>query len=277
MNAASVGFHCPECVREGQKSVRQPKRLTGARVGFRALPVTFTLIGVNVLVWIGIMLTGGSGSKIADLIALRFGGSCVADDGNGYFPNVSSDQICSSLQSSGAAAHWVLGVDDGAVWQLLTSTFTHVAILHLAVNMFSLYMLGSFLEPIVGRLRFLAFYLISGLAGSALVVWAASPASSTVGASGAIFGLLGVLVVLFVRAGQSLAPLLPVLLINAAITFFGNGISWQGHVGGFVGGLVVAGIFTTLRADRKAPLQWAALGGFVLVLLALVGVRMLLF
>lgn len=277
MTGASVGFQCPECVREGQKSVRQPKRFTGARVSFRALPVTFTLIGVNVLVWLAILLTGGSRSKIGDLIALRFGGSCVSDDGNGYFPNVSSDQICSSLQGSGAAAHWVAGVDDGAVWQLLTSTFTHVSIIHLAVNMLSLYMLGSFLEPIVGRWRFLAFYLISGLAGSALVVWAASPAASTVGASGAIFGLLGVLVVLFVRAGQSLAPLLPVLLINAGITFFGQGISWQGHVGGFVGGLVVAGIFTSLRADRKAPLQRAALGGFVIVLLALVGVRILLF
>ncbi|MDR7313037.1 membrane associated rhomboid family serine protease [Nocardioides luteus] len=277
MTAASVGFQCPECVREGNKSVRRPKRFTGARIGFRALPVTFSLIGVNVLVWLGIILTGGAGSRIADLVALRFRGACVADDGNGYFPNVTTDQICSTLQSSGAAAHWVLGVDDGAVWQLLTSTFTHVAILHLAVNMFSLYMLGSFLEPIVGRLRFLVFYLISGLAGSALVVWATAPAATTVGASGAIFGLLGVLVVLFVRAGQSLSPLLPVLLINAAITFFGPGISWQGHVGGFIGGLAVAGIFTTFRADRKAPLQWAALGGFTVVLLALVGVRILVF
>lgn len=268
MTPASVGFQCPECVREGQKSVRQPKRFTGARVGFRALPVTFSLIGVNVLVWLSIILTGGSGSRIADFIAIRLQGYCLTPDGGFAVPN----DVC---RASGYT--WMPGVDDGAVWQVLTSMFTHVSIIHLAVNMFSLYLLGSFLEPIVGRLRFLVFYLISGLAGSALVVWASVPAGSTVGASGAIFGLLGVLVVLFVRAGQSLAPLLPVLLINAGITFFGNGISWQGHVGGFVGGLVVAWIYTSLRADRKAPLQWAALGGFTLALLAVIGVRMLLF
>ncbi|MFD7073345.1 rhomboid family intramembrane serine protease [Nocardioides sp. NPDC057577] len=268
MASASVGFQCPECVKEGHKSVRQPKRFTGARVSFRALPVTLSLIGVNVLVWLSIILTGGSGSRIADFLAIRLQGYCLTPDGGFAVPN----DVC---RASGYT--WMPGVDDGAFWQLLTSTFTHVSLIHLAVNMLSLYMLGSFLEPIVGRLRFLVFYLISGLAGSALVVWASAPAGSTVGASGAIFGLLGVLVVLFVRAGQSLSPLLPVLLINAGITFFGNGISWQGHVGGFIGGLVVAGIFTSLRADRKAPLQWAALGGFALVLLALIGVRIALF
>ncbi|WP_406025359.1 rhomboid family intramembrane serine protease [Nocardioides sp. NBC_00850] len=268
MTPASVGFQCPECLREGHKSVRQPKRFTGARVGFRALPVTFSLIGANVLVWLSIILTGGSGSRIADFIAIRLQGYCLTPDGGFAVPN----DVC---RASGYT--WMPGVDDGAVWQVLTSMFTHVSIIHLAVNMLSLYMLGSFLEPIVGRLRFLVFYLISGLAGSALVVWASAPAGSTVGASGAIFGLLGVLVVLFVRAGQSLAPLLPVLLINAGITFFGNGISWQGHVGGFVGGLVVAWIYTSLRADRKAPLQWAALGAFTLALLALIGVRILVF
>lgn len=268
MTPASVGFQCPECVREGHKSVRQPKRFTGARVSFRALPVTFSLIGVNVLVWLSIILTGGSGSRIADFLAIRLQGYCLTPDGGFAVPNA----VC---RASGYT--WMPGVDDGAFWQLLTSTFTHVSIIHLAVNMLSLYMLGSFLEPIVGRLRLLVFYLISGLAGSALVVWASAPAGSTVGASGAIFGLLGVLVALFVRAGQSLSPLLPVLLINAGITFFGNGISWQGHVGGFIGGLVVAGIFTSLRADRKAPLQWAALGAFTLALLALIGVRIILF
>ncbi|MFI5627328.1 rhomboid family intramembrane serine protease [Nocardioides sp. NPDC051685] len=268
MASASVGFQCPECVREGHKSVRQPKRFTGARIGFRALPVTISLIGLNVLVWLSITLTGGSGSRIADFFAIRLQGYCMTPDGGFVVPQ----SVC---RASGYS--WMPGVDDGAVWQLLTSTFTHVSIIHLAVNMLSLYLLGSFLEPIVGRLRFLVFYLISGLAGSVLVAWAATPAGSTVGASGAIFGLLGVLVVLFVRAGQSLSPLLPVLLINAGITFFGPGISWQGHVGGFIGGLVVAGIFTSLRADRKAPLQWAALGGFTLALLALVGVRMLVF
>jgi membrane associated rhomboid family serine protease len=268
MTPASVGFQCPECVREGQKSVRQPKRFTGARVGFRALPVTFSLLGVNVLVWLSIMLTGGSASRIADFLAIRLQGYCLTPEGGFAVPR----EVC---RSSGY--QWMPGVDDGAVWQLFTSMFTHVSLIHLAVNMFSLYLLGSFLEPIVGRLRFLVFYVISGLAGSALIVWASAPAGSTVGASGAIFGLLGVLVVLFVRAGQSLAPLLPILLINAGITFFGNGISWQGHLGGFIGGLVVAGIFTSLRAERKAPLQWAALAGFTLLLLSLVGVRMVSF
>ncbi|GGU20696.1 hypothetical protein GCM10007979_19110 [Nocardioides albus] len=255
--------------------MRQPKRFTGARVGFRALPVTFSLIGVNVLVWLSIILTGWHSSVLTQVLPIRFRQFCLGPDDR---PVVVPREACAQAAEFGS--RWYPGVDDGAVWQLLTSVFTHIDLLHIAVNMLSLYMLGSFLEPIVGRLRFLVFYLISGLAGSVLVLWATDPNAATVGtvgASGAIFGLLGVLVVLFVRAGQSLAPLLPVLLINAGITFFGNGISWQGHVGGFVGGLVVAGIFTQFRADRKAPLQWAALGGFTLVLLAAVGVRMALF
>jgi membrane associated rhomboid family serine protease len=272
MTPASVGFQCPECVREGHKSVRQPKRFTGARVGFRALPVTFSLIGVNVAVWAAIFFSGSWSWTLARVVGLSLGGECAGYPSNEFI----DEQTCRSYQSGGAPVFWA-GVDDGAVWQLLTSAFTHVGILHLAVNMFSLYMLGSFLEPIVGRLRFLVFYLISGLAGSVLIVWASAPYGSTVGASGAIFGLLGMLVVLFLRAGQSLMPLLPVLVVNAAITFSGNGISWQGHVGGFLGGLVVAWVFTEFRADRKAPLQWAALGGFTLALLAVIGVRILLF
>ncbi|WP_328528079.1 rhomboid family intramembrane serine protease [Nocardioides sp. NBC_00368] len=275
MTAASVGFQCPECIREGHKSVRQPKRFTGARVSFRALPVTFSLIGVNVAVWLSIVLTGWHSSVLTQVLPIRFRQFCLGPDGQAV---VVPQASCTQASEFGAS--WYPGVDDGAVWQVLTSVFTHIDVLHIAVNMLSLYMLGSFLEPIVGRLRFLVFYVISGIAGSVLVLWASDPNAATqgtVGASGAIFGLLGVLVVLFVRAGQSLSPLLPVLLINAGITFFGNGISWQGHVGGFIGGLVVAWIFTSLRADRKAPLQWAALGGFTLLLLALVGVRMLVF
>ncbi|MER7558851.1 rhomboid family intramembrane serine protease [Nocardioides sp. NPDC126508] len=272
MASASVGFQCPECVKEGHRSVRQPKRFTSARIGFRALPVTLSLIGVNVLVWLSIVLTGGHASRVVGELALFVSGYCRTPGSPTVPPTADPVGVCTS-----SGFDWVTVVGDNAWWQVITSTFTHVEILHIAANMLSLYMLGSFLEPVLGRWRFLVFYLVSGLAGSTLVLWAGQ-IGSTVGASGAIFGLLGIIVVLFLRAGQSLAPLLPVLLINGTITFWpGLGISWQAHVGGFVGGLVVAWLFTTFRADRKARMQWATVTAFALVLLALVGVRILLF
>ena len=97
------------------------------------------------------------------------------------------------LPGWGAAFTWVHGVADGAWWQLVTSMFTHVEIWHIGFNMLALWILGPQLEAVMGRVRFLGLYFLSGLAGSACVYWLADQQVQTVGASGAIFGLMGAL------------------------------------------------------------------------------------
>ncbi len=127
------------------------------------------------------------------------------------------------------------GVADGAVWELLTSMFTHVAVLHVGFNMLALYFLGPQLEMVLGRARFLAVYLLSGLAGGVMVLWLAGPYTSVIGASGSIFGLLGALVVVFVRRRLPLNGLMFWIGLNAVFTLIGPNISWQAHLGGFLG------------------------------------------
>ena len=274
MRNASVGFQCPECVAEGRRTTRQVKRFTGARVGFRAAPVTYTLIAINVVVWALINLTGGYSSKLLELFALRRVGTCGLDL-NRIDPTVGSAAECA--QRYGGTAHWMAGAGDGAPWQLFTTMFTHVEVWHVGVNMFSLYILGMQLEPILGRARFLALYLISGLAGSALIFWAAGPQEFTVGASTALFGLMGAFAVFLLRARASLQPLLWTLVINFGITFAVPGISWQGHVGGFVGGVAVGTVIVYSGGRQRRRWQTAgiaAIGAIVVLAMVVRGVTL---
>jgi len=256
MRDASVGFQCPECIADARRTTRQAKPFYGARMGFRAAPVTYTLIAINVAIWAIINLTGRYSSRLLDLFALRASGACAS--GGNYYPTVTHAQCDRAVAQ--VSAHWAAGVSDGAPWELLTSLFTHVEVWHIAGNMFSLLILGVQLEQLLGKGRYLAVYLLSGLAGSALVYWAAHPQDYTLGASGAIFGLMGAFAVFLLRARASLQPLLWTLVINFGITFAVPGISWQGHVGGFVGGAALGALIAYTGGVRRRPLQ---LGGFV--------------
>ena len=158
---------------------------------------------------------------------------------------------------------------------LLTSVFTHQQLLHVALNMFSLWMIGPLLEAGLGRARYLATYLLCGLAGSALVYWAASPISPTLGASGAIFGLLGALIVLFARRGLPVQQLVVVAALNFLFTFGNAAISWQAHVGGFVAGLVIGAVLAVLPGRRGGRLQWSGVAGVAVALVVAVLLRSL--
>ena len=232
MHNAAVGFQCPECVAEGRRTQRTPRTSYGGLVPSGTGVVSLTLIGINVVVWLLVNLTGGSGSRLLDFLALRATGRCGAD-GGGYFPNA-PEGLCAAV-----GGHWVPGVSDGAVWQLLTATFTQVGLPHLFFNCLSIYFLGPQLEAVLGRARFIALYLLSGLAGSALVYW--SSGGDTIGASGAVFGLMAALLLIVVRGrGQAQGVLLWVGL--SFLLSFRAGISWQGHLGGFLGGLAVTAV-----------------------------------
>ncbi len=146
----------------------------------------------------------------------------------------------------------VRGVADGAWWQLMTSAFTHEEVLHIGFNMLALYFLGPMLESVLGRWRFLALYLVSALAGSAAVMLWSLPYIQTLGASGAVFGLMGALAVVALKVQGQLQTVLVWIGLNLAFTFTVSGISWQGHIGGLVGGAVIgaAMVFAPRRTGR---------------------------
>ena len=271
-----MGFQCPDCIAEGRRTTRQPRRSVRSRLGWNrpgAAPVTMILIAINVLVWAAINVSGRYGSRLYELFAFRQRASCASDDG-GIYPIADTQARCALVHRlTGQSAHWVLGVSDGAPWQLLTSVFTHVELWHIGANMFSLYVVGTQLEPALGKLRFLAIYLLSGLAGSALVYWVADPTVPTVGASGAIFGLLGAIMVFYLKARQPLQQIIILLVINFAITFTIPGISWGAHVGGFIGGAAAGGVLAYTRADRRRRQQLGGLIGIALVIVGAVIVR----
>ncbi|WP_370250250.1 rhomboid family intramembrane serine protease [Nocardioides sp.] len=268
MREASVGFQCPTCVAEGARSVRQPTAAYGGRRSANPMLTTLVLVGINVATWLAVVATGWRDSALIPRLALVRSGLCESIGTPGAFYRA-TEQVCATIPDG----RFVPGMEQGAYWQLLTSAFMHVEIWHIAVNMLSLVALGPQLEAILGRARFLVVYLVSGLAGS-VVVYLLADAGFTVGASGAIFGLLGALVVIIHKAGGSLNQIGGLLLLNAVITFTVPNVSWQGHLGGFLGGLVTAAILAYApRGPRRTAVQAAGVAGVLLVLGLLVALR----
>ncbi|MDH2412781.1 rhomboid family intramembrane serine protease [Nocardioides sp. CER19] len=251
MTAASVGFQCPECVKEG-RSTQRPVRTTygGLRPSAPGF-VTMVLIGINAVVWLLVMVTGRNSSRLLSYLELRPSGLC--EIGPAGFDV--SRETCTAH-----AGTYHPGVSDGAYWQLITSTFTHVEVLHIGFNMLALWVLGPQVEQLFGRARFLALYLLSGLAGSALVYATAPLYTPTVGASGAIFGLMGALLVVAVRTRTNASSILVWIAINAVLTLSVPNISWQGHLGGFIGGVLVSAVIVWAPRKRRRQIQWGGMG-----------------
>lgn len=267
MRDASVGFQCVECVKQGAKETRSGRTAYGGLRPTDASTTSIGLIAVNLGVWIAILVTGGRTSSLVNYLALLPAGRCDAAGGRGYFPGATEAQ-CAQVGGS-----FVDGAATGAYWQVFTSGFSHVEVWHIAFNMLALWVLGPQLEIAVGRARFLAIYAISLLSGSALVLWAADPNSQTLGASGAIFGLMGGLLILAYKVRGDVRGIMTWIGINFLITFvFVNNISWQGHLGGFLGGLAASAVIVYApKGPSRTSFQLAGLAGVtVLVLAALV-------
>lgn len=267
MIEAPVGYQCPACVAEGTRRTRTNELPFGGTRATGGRSTTSALLGINVAVWLAISLTGGATSALARLLALVPAGQCLSADLVSYFPGITAAE-CARIAE---ATTWVPGVADGAWWQLLTSGFTHVQIWHLGTNMLVLWFIGPAIEQILGRARYLVVYLLSLLGGSVAVMWFASPASATVGASGAIFGLLGTLLILAVRGRGNVRGVLMWIGLNLLITVLGYGhISWQGHIGGLAVGLATAAIIVYAPKDRakRDRTQWLLLAAVFVVLTA---------
>jgi len=261
MTPASVGFQCPECVAEGRRTARAPRPAWGNTFRLSGSPVTWTLIGINVAVFLLVQVA--SDSFVYDLM-LHARSFCTVPG---------ATVIVDHATCSANGGTFSPGVADGGYWQLLTNVFTHQQLLHVALNMFSLWMIGPLVESALGRVRYLATYLLCGLAGSALVYAAASAYTPTLGASGAIFGLLGALIVLFLRRGLPIQQLVLVAVLNFALTFSNSEISWQAHVGGFIAGLAIGGVLAYAPGPRHRVVRWTGLAAVVAVIVVVIVVR----
>lgn len=259
MREAAVGHQCVECVKEGQRSVRRPRTVFGGTVARSAVPVvTYTLIGLNVLAYVVELIRPG----VVDRFAMTGAGLTDAEGGRyGYV-------------EGGYPGFDVVGVVDGEWYRLLTGAFLHLqpegtsfgalpfGVLHIVFNMYALWNLGRVVEEQLGRVRFLALYLLAALGGSVLV-YLVAPSDQVVGASGAVFGLAAAFYVISRRLGRDmqavnsfLAGFLVWMLISAAFT------SWEAHLGGLLTGAAVTVVYAyappggVRRCRRRAVWCW---------------------
>jgi membrane associated rhomboid family serine protease len=212
---APVGIRCPDHAGQAQGAQRVASQVRRAGVAGTGALVTKGLIAANVLVF---------------LINLAQGASLSDNDGELFFDwaLIGRGQL---LDGS------LIGVAEGEWWRLITSAFLHGSIIHLGFNMLLLFWIGAPIEEAIGRARFLILYLVSGLAGAAGALLLTDPQDITVGASGAIFGMLGAALVFerqrtFVLGGSALS----IIVLNLVLTFAVPNISIGGHLGGLVGG-----------------------------------------
>ncbi len=234
-----VGVICPECQAEQQKQykanvTRMPRRRAASSRS--DVPVmTYTLIGVTSVFYL-IGLIPEFGLVVQKTLAF-------------YAPLAYTQP-----------------------WRLLTVTLVHASIMHVALNMLALWALGRSLEPLLGRGRFLTLYLLSALGGSVLTALLA-PTTVVVGASGAVWGLLGAMFVIGRHLGANVTAIAVLLGINLVITFLpGSNIAWQAHIGGGLVGALIGFIFARTRAVRQRSQQiWllVGVGAGLLALLAL--------
>jgi len=162
-------------------------------------------------------------------------------------------------------------------WRMVTAVFVHStsSFFHLLFNGFSLYVLGTLVEKLVGRGRFVTLFLLAGFGGSVAVLWLA-PSSAVVGASGAVFGLFGALFVIQRSFGGANVQLLIVLALNLVMGFVVPGISWQAHIGGLIVGALVAWIMVATRAASQRTAQKVLLVAVAGGLIAISALRLVI-
>jgi membrane associated rhomboid family serine protease len=241
-NFGPVGIRCPDhaSVRSGSATRLKPRpvrRAPGLALATGSAPVTKVLIAINVAVYL-ITVVQGSG-----------------------------------LNNPGGSLYirWLLFgplVANGGWYRLVTSMFLHGFLLHIVFNMVALWFIGAPVEQYLGRARYVGLYFVSGLAGAAGALLQA-PLEPTVGASGAIFGILGAwLIIEWQITGRLAGNAMTLIVINLVIDFIpGTNISWGGHIGGLIGGILITLGYAHWRGGR-AQYGQLGLGGII----ALVGV-----
>jgi membrane associated rhomboid family serine protease len=157
-------------------------------------------------------------------------------------------------------------------WRMLTAGFVHSpdSFWHILLNIYSIYIFGRVIEPMLGPARFLALYLISIFGGSAMVLWLSEPVVPVVGASGAFFGLMGAYLIMLRAIGDNSGLLVGLIAVNLAFGFLVPGISWQGHLGGLLAGMAVTAVYARTRYKSGLTQKIQVLGVVGLIALATV-------
>lgn len=238
---AAVGIQCVDCLRDQARDVRQPRTVFGGRVSGGRPVVTLTLIGLNVVAY------------LLQRTVPEFTGAFA------FAPFVAMEQP----------------------WRFLTSAFLHSPsmFLHIAFNMYALWLLGPYLENVLGRLRFAALYLVSAVGGSVGFLLLTSPADPSwffgaVGASGAVFGLFAAVIVVNRRLGRRMGQIGVVIAINAVLPILFPVIAWEAHLGGAVTGAVLAATFAYAPRARRDLVQSIGVVAVLLVLALLTVVKL---
>ena len=225
----AVGFLCPEDAGDRVKI----SRAAFQKSPLQAAPVTIALIAINVLVYV-------------------------------------AQQIYPALIDSLAYANIGSDTDYGSIIRVFTSGFSHsnTQITHILFNMYSLFVLGTVIEPMIGKLRFLVLYFASMFAGAIGVLFMAPWGTSVVGASGAIFGLMAAYLI-FLRALKLNAGQMYIIIgINLVLGFL-PGIAWEAHVGGLIAGGATAFVLAYTRKREQKNLQLLGLGIVLVILIGL--------
>lgn len=236
---AAVGVQCVDCVNEARARVPVTRTVLGGRARDGRPVVTITVIALCVVLYLAQRVPG-----------LAVTGSFI------FMP--------------------ALGVQEP--YRFLSSAFLHGGTLHLALNMYALWIVGSVLEPALGRWRFTALYLLSAVGGSVAVLLLADPSgaswsTSVVGASGAVFGLFSAIFIVMRKFGRDATQILILIALNFFLGFVFAGISWQSHLGGALTGALLALAYAHAPRDRRTLVGVLATVGVAVLLVALAVAR----
>ncbi|WP_434451956.1 rhomboid family intramembrane serine protease [Lentzea sp. E54] len=232
---ASVGMQCVDCVNEGARSVRQARTSAGAVVSTGRPIITQVMIALNVLAYVVTVVQSGSPMN------------------NSRSELFTATSMIPELTANG---EW---------WRILTSGFMHFGLIHLALNMAALFVVGPVIEQELGKLRYSAVYFLSLLGGSAAAFYFGTVCQQLAGASGAVFGLMGALLIVFKRQKRDISTILVIVGINLVSNLFTNA-SLLGHLGGFViGGLLTLAMVKAPRKNRNAYQIGAVVAAAVLL------------
>ncbi|HXA59473.1 MAG TPA: rhomboid family intramembrane serine protease [Streptosporangiaceae bacterium] len=260
MRDAAVGHQCVECVREGNKTVRQARTVFGGQISVTPW-VTYVLIAINVLAYLGELVRPGIVGRFDNL-----GEALVNDQGTHFV-----------IDGHSYPGYHLIGIAQGEWYRLITSAFLHAlpsqgffGISHIVLNMAGLWVLGRLLENLLGWWRYLALYLLCAL-GSSVLFFLIAPLDAALGASGAIFGLAAAYFVFSRRLRQDLAGANRLILTYLVWMVLTAGITaWQGHLGGLLTGGLVGLAFAYVPKKQRTFLHLAAAGATLLLLIVLV-------
>jgi len=250
MRAASVGQQCVECVGEGARSTRQTRTTFGGRPVTGAV-VTWALVAINVAVFLVAWVRPSVVNNFAML---------------GY-----------AQYTAGGPPH---GVAADEWYRLITSAFvvpgaglSGLGLVDILFNMWALVFVGPPLEGLLGRIRFLAVYLLSAVGGSVMYYYLASPNQAAAGASGAIYGLFGAWFVVSRRLRADTRGIVALIAINLVISFVWHAIAWQAHIGGLLTGALLTAAYAYAPRRNRAAFQIAATVLVVVIIAVAVAVR----